>query len=127
MLFFARLLTISANLSKLFCLKIENNDENKEISPENLNQSDLSTKTEVTNTTSNENLQESKPEAAIVNDIKDDENNVKKGMLDKKTGKLGDLYIIINYVNYNLDNNYTEKAEVPIYDTISPYVLIEKL
>ena len=50
-----------------------------------------------------------------------------KGMLDKKTGKLGDLFIIINYVNCKLDNNYTEKSEVPIYDTISPYILIEKL
>ena len=40
--------------------KEESNNENKEISPENFNQSDLSTKTEVTNRTSNENLQESK-------------------------------------------------------------------
>ena len=63
--------------------KEENNDENKEILTENLNQSDLSTKTQVTNTTPDENLQESKPEATIVNNVKDDENNVKKGMLDK--------------------------------------------
>ena len=72
--------------------KEESNNENKEISPENFNQSDLSTKTEVTNTTSNENLKESKPEAAIVNDVKDDENNVKKGMLDKlKSFKFSNL------------------------------------
>ena len=72
--------------------KEEINNENKEISPENFNQSDLSTKTEVTNTTSNENLKESKPEAAIVNDVKDDENNVKKGMLDKlKSFKFSNL------------------------------------
>ena len=63
--------------------KEENNDENKEISSENLNQSDFSTKTEVTNTTPDENLQESKLEPAVVNNVKDDENNVKKGMLDK--------------------------------------------
>ena len=72
--------------------KEESNNKNKEISPENFNQSDLSTKTEVTNTTFNENLQESKPEAAIVNDVKDDENNVKKGMLDKlKSFKFSNL------------------------------------
>ena len=72
--------------------KEENNDENKEISSENLNQSDLSTKTEVTSTTSNENLQESKPEAAIVNDVNDNENNVKIGMLDKlKSFKFSNL------------------------------------
>ena len=58
--------------------KEENNDENKEISSENLNQSDFSTKTEVTNTTPDENLQESKLEPAVVNNVKDDENNVKK-------------------------------------------------
>ena len=63
--------------------KDENNDENNEISSENLNQTDLSTKTEVTKTTSDENLQESQPEAAVVNNVKDNENNVKKGMLDK--------------------------------------------
>ncbi len=72
--------------------KDENNDENKEISSENLNQSDLSTKTEVSNTTPDENLQESKPEAAVVNNVKDDENNVKKGMLDKlKSFKFSNL------------------------------------
>ena len=50
---------------------------------ENLNQHDLSTKTEITNVKSDENLQELKPEAAIVNDVNDHQNNVKKGMLDK--------------------------------------------
>ena len=72
--------------------KEENNDENKEISTENLNQSDLSTKPEEKNKTSDENLQESKPEAAVVNNVKDDENNVKKGMLDKlKSFKFSNL------------------------------------
>ena len=72
--------------------KDENKDENREISTENLNQPDLSTKTEITNVKSDENLQESKPEAAIVNDVNDNENNVKKGMLDKlKSFKFSNL------------------------------------
>ena len=79
--------------------KDENNDENKEISSENLNQSDLSTKTELTKTTSDENLQESQHEAAVVNNVKDDENNVKKGMLDRlksfKTSLYGPCFILL--------------------------------
>ena len=50
-----------------------------------------------------------------------------KGILNKKTKKFGNLYLVLDYNNEDLDKTKIERSEKPVYYTMNPFELIEKL
>ena len=50
-----------------------------------------------------------------------------KGILNKKTKKFGNLYLVLDYKDEELDRSKIEKYEKPVYYTMNPFSLIEKL
>ena len=50
-----------------------------------------------------------------------------KGILNKKNKKLGNLYLILTYDYSHFDISNKDMPEKPVYYTMNPYDLIEKL
>tara|TARA_B100001758_G_C18381258_1_gene597352 strand:+ start:510 stop:1499 length:990 start_codon:yes stop_codon:yes gene_type:complete len=50
-----------------------------------------------------------------------------KGILNKKSKKLGNLYIILTYDDSEFDISNKDMPEKPVYYTMNPYDLIEKI
>ena len=59
--------------------------------------------------------------------INQNTNKFLQSSLNKKTKKFGNLYLVLDYNNEDLDKTKIERSEKPVYYTMNPFELIEKL